>query len=708
MIEDAKLRELFRAESEEHLQRLDDALLQLEKAPADQHLLEEAFREAHSMKGAARMLGLSAIQAPAHRLEDQFNAARRGTPPLDAAAIKRMSAELADIRQLTLAALAAGAQRERAAAPAQESPAQPVAAPEPGAAPLAQFHIESVRVDTRKLDALLTHAGELTVTKTRVAHRLAEIDTLIELAEDWGRRQSGRRADADSLNRPVQLEPLLARLRAGLTEDSSRLDTIAGELESGIRLARLLPLATVFRLFPRLVHDLGDEQGKEVALAIEGEDTNADKRILEEIKDPLMHLLRNAVDHGIEPPQAREAAGKPRAGTVRIKASQTASSVTIEISDDGRGLDEEAIRRAAARQGLADAEALAAMGTEQVQSLIFAPGMSTAGFVTDVSGRGVGMGVVRANVDRLKGSIRLRSAPGKGTDISIVLPVTLATVRVLIVEVNGHPYGLPAECVQVMKLVAPADVFMVEGLQALLHQGKPVSVARLGDLLELPQAKPENPRDKNDKHDKAAAQPCVLLSLGGEPFGVFVDALIDEQEVVLKPQSALLERVRNVAGATILDSGEICMVLNPQDLLASMRKGAAPLAAPEAAQAAGERKRILLAEDSITTRTQETRILESAGYAVVAASDGLEAWNKLATQAFDAVVTDVMMPNLDGLGLAERIRREAKYAELPIILVTSLSTEADKRRGLEAGANAYLVKTAFDQQILLDCLERLI
>ncbi|MFH1603774.1 MAG: response regulator, partial [Pseudomonadota bacterium] len=196
--------------------------------------------------------------------------------------------------------------------------------------------------------------------------------------------------------------------------------------------------------------------------------------------------------------------------------------------------------------------------------------------------------------------------------------------------------------------------------------------------------------------------------LGGEHFGVFVDALLDEQEVVLKPQSELLERVRNVAGATILDSGEISMVLNAQDLLASMRKGTLGAAAPETAGAAEIKKAILLAEDSIVTRTQETRILENAGYEVVATADGLQAWNKLATRAFDAVVTDVMMPNLDGLGLAERIRREPRYAGMPIILVTSLASDEDKKRGLEAGANAYLTKPAFDQKVLLDCLERLI
>ncbi len=707
MIEDTKLRELFKAESEEHLQHLDDALLRLEKTPTDRALLEDAFREAHSLKGAARMLGLTSIQTPAHRLEDELNAARHGAQALDAEMLARMTVDLGEIRRLALEAVAEGGAKLPDATLPQKVMPEPELT-EPGVASSAPFRIESVRVDTRKLDALMTHAGELTVTRMRVARRLTDIDALIDLAEEWARREAAHRLGADAgatLERLDRMGALLARLRTGISEDSTRLDFIAGELESGIRLVRLLPLSNVFRLFPRLVHDLGQEQGKEVELVIEGEETNADKRILEEIKDPLMHMLRNAVDHGIEPSQAREQAGKARTGVVRIKASQTANSVAIEVSDDGRGLDEAAIRRAAVKRGLASEEGLAAMSSAQIRSLIFTPCMSTVGFVTDVSGRGVGMSVVRANVERLKGSIQLQSTPGKGTSISILLPVTLATVRVLIVEINGHPYGLPAECVQVLRMVPAADVFTVEGRNAVLHQGRSVSVARLADLLELPQA-----AGGAKARNAPAASPCVLLSVGGEPFGVFVDALLDEQEVVLKPQSALLERVRNVAGATILDSGEICMVLNAQDLLGSMRKGAAPAAAPDAeAVAAAERKKaILLAEDSIVTRTQEARILENAGYEVVTATDGLDAWNQLATRAFDAVVTDIIMPNLDGLGLAEKIRRESRYAELPIILVTSLASDDDKKRGLEAGANAYITKPAFDQQVLLDCLERLI
>jgi two-component system chemotaxis sensor kinase CheA len=716
MIEDAALRELFRAESEEHLQHLDDALLQLEKTPTDQPLLEEAFREAHSLKGAARMLGLIAIQTPAHQLEDQLNAARRNTAPINAGLLAQMTLTLNEIRALTRVALARGEAQERSAQSAPTGSAEPIMpvavapAPLPVQAkaaparapevPTAPYQIESVRVDTKRLDALLTHASELAVTSTRFAQRLADVDALIDLHEDGTRNRRAPSTLAATQQR-TRLDATLARLRADFSEDSARLHTIADELDSGIRRIRLLPLSNVFRLFPRLVHDLGQEQGKAVELVIEGEETNADKRILEEIKDPLMHMLRNAVDHGIEPTAERVRAGKPETGSVKIRASQSADSIVIEVSDDGRGLDQEAIKHAALQRSLTSQDALDAMSPEQIHALIFAAGMSTASRVTEVSGRGVGMSVVSANVQRLKGTVALASTPGQGTRFTITLPQTISTLRVLLVGVNGHAYGLPLQCVQSLRTLTAQDVFTLEGHSAILHQAQPILAAGLANLLELPGAKSAGPSNG------------VVFSVGGDSFGVFVDALLGEQEVMLKPQSALLERVRNVAGATVLGNGEICMVLNEQDLAASIRQGAAAaLATPAPAAAATpvtkKARSILLAEDSPTMLAQELRILEGAGYEVVSAVDGQQAWTKLATRTFDAVVTDVLMPNLDGLGLAARIRSDARYAALPIILLTSLSSDEDKRRGLNAGADAYLTKSAFDQQVLLDCLSRLI
>lgn len=709
MIADKELRSLFKIESEERLQHLDSGLLRLEKTPSDQALLEDLFREAHSLKGAARMLGLTEIQTLAHQLEDALGAAKKGEAALQAEAVASMNQTLEAIRRLVQIEIG-----ETAASEVQNAELPPASQPKVEAAPAIPqppvpkpeaFRIETIRVDPKKLDALLTQAGELTVTKIRIARRLAEMDELLDYCEEWGR--SAHAGQADAAGQIAQkLEPLqgmLSHLRGGAYEDSARLDFIADQLESGIRTMRLLPMSTLFVLFPRLVHDLAKEQNKEVELVVEGEETVADKRVLEEMKDPLMHMLRNAIGHGIESPKQRAQAGKPRSGTIRLKASQTPAGIVIEVSDDGRGLDLDEIKRTALKHGMHSEDELAGMSAAQMQSLILVSGFSTAGFVTDVSGRGVGLDVVRNNVERLKGTLQIESAPGKGLTLRAQLPVSLATARVLVIAANGHRYALPVEHVQFSRKVQLRALYPMEGRPAVTLDGQAISVAWLMELLGIAASAPKPPA-----RGSQSASICVVLTVGEERFGLMVDELLDELEVVLKPQGKLLKRVRNVSGATILETGEVCMVLNPHDLLKTLRKtsvAAAPVAAAEAAPA---KKVLLLAEDSITTRTQEKRILEGAGYEVVTAVDGMDAYNKLGTRSFDAVVSDIQMPNMTGLALTEKIRADRKYAELPIILVTALASEEDQRRGLEAGANAYIAKPSFDQQVLLECLAHLI
>jgi two-component system chemotaxis sensor kinase CheA len=703
LIQDPALRSLFKTESDEHLQRLDEVLLRLEQAPAELPLVEEAFREAHSMKGAARMLGLKTILALTTRLEGSLNLARQGKLALNRDSITQMLREIDAIRRHVGEATGAGP-----AAPAPPPPsAQPPEPPQVAVPPAPTFdppvsRIESVRIDTRKLDELMTHAGELVVMRTRVSQRLGEIDALADDLEAAVR--SLPEAHAAALGLILQS---LGHLRGTYAEDGARLETLSHALEGIVQQIRMLPFAHVLKQFPRMVHDLAHEQGKPIELRIEGEDTLADKRILEEIKDPLMHILRNAIDHGIEAPEQRQAAGKPPGGRITIGVSHAAGRVVIVVGDDGRGLDLDRIRATARQRGLASDEALAAMSTEQLQALILLPGFSTKCFVTDVSGRGVGMDVVRVNIERLKGTLDIESTAGHGTRFTIRVPVTLATMRVLLVEVGGFQYGLPTDSVGVSRIVAPAGIFTREGRNVVLYRGAPVPVVRLADLLGIPAAPAPSPAAATE-----AGTPCVFLTVGKESFGVLVDAMLGEQHMILKPKSPLLNGVRNVLGASILSTGEICTVLAPGDLLASLPGGTAtaPVApvAPRQAQGGERKKLILLAEDSITTRAQEVRILEGAGYEVVAATDGLDAYGKLGSRHFDAVVSDINMPRLDGLQLAEKIRAIPEYANLPIILVTSLSSDEDKRRGLEIGANAYITKPEFDQSILLECLERLV
>jgi two-component system chemotaxis sensor kinase CheA len=476
------------------------------------------------------------------------------------------------------------------------------------------------------------------------------------------------------------------------------LETTVNTLEEQVHAARLLPLSTLFALFPRMVRDLAKQQGKEVDLVIEGGEISVDKRILEEMKDPLMHILRNALDHGIERPAERERQGKPRGSVVRLRALREGSGVMLEVSDDGRGLDMEAIRQVALKRGLHDATTLATMTAAQLQQLIFLPGFSTSTFVTELSGRGVGLDVVRANVEHLKGDIRIESSPQQGTVMQVRLPLSLATTRLLLAGVGDRLYGLPIEFIHTSRRIREEDIFNLEGRPTIKLDGQPLMAPRLADLLALPAGK------------QRSETVCIVIQVGDARLGLRVDELLGEEEVVTKPLGAPLTRVRNVFGLTILGSGEICAVLNPADLLRSAHKLAAEPAGNKLERAiplVPVKVCILLVEDSALVRAMEKRILEDAGYEVVDAADGLDALNALGRHPFAAVVSDITMPNMDGLTLTARIRQEPRYKNLPVILVTALASDDDKRRGLEVGANAYIPKPSFDQRVLLETLRRL-
>ncbi|MBW4423304.1 MAG: hybrid sensor histidine kinase/response regulator [Nostoc desertorum CM1-VF14] len=759
MIDDEELRDVFKVASEEHLQNLDDGLLHLENHPDDLAVLEALMREAHSLKGDANMLGIKDIGTLAHQIEHVLTQLKQQENPASSlgngttdSPYERLAHAIAAIRKLvheavtgeparvdTFYALAElmGASVGVGGAGEDEgdkgtrgqgdtenekilSAFSTLHTPHSALSTQhsSSYRIETIRVGTRHLDTLMTQAGELTVTKIRIAHRLGEIEAIANLWEEWNRdlftnrfafsrEQQGdvalQRLETfhhHSEKRLEQLGHLVNTLRSSLSEDTTRLEQLSSDLEEGIRTLRLLPFATIFNLFPRMVRDLAQQQGKLVELITEGKDTLADKRLLEEMKDPLMHILRNAIDHGIEPPQERERLGKPTTATIRLKAYQTPTNIVLEISDDGRGLDLDRIKQIAVKRGVCGEEELAAMTPSQIQALIFAPGFSTAPLVTEVSGRGVGLDVVKTNVEKLKGTIEVESFPGLGCTLRVNLGITLATAHVLIVQVNQMPYAIPVEFVQTACLIKSEEIFPLEGRDTIIRDSQPISIVQLADLLELP------PMPSGLTQETALS--CIILQVGQAQLGVVVDALVDEQDVVIKPQSQLLKRVRNVSGATILGTGDVCMVLNPQDLVKSARSRSQSISSTHTRQLASTKPTVLLVEDSIATRTQEKRILETAGYQVITAVDGLDGLNKLRSHTVDAVVSDVQMPNLDGLGLTAKIRQYQEYSELPIILVTSLASDEDKRRGAEAGANAYIIKGSFNQEALLSTLKRLV
>ncbi len=787
-IEDEELRQTFGVASEDHLQKLDAGLLYLETHPQDGAKLDELLREIHSIKGDAAMLGMTDMAQLAHEWEQQLLPVKEGRESFDASLCDRLGEGIKALQQLVQEAVtncpAQLSLLDGLAALRGEAPGRPPtssvssarsssASGGPSEPDEGNYRIDTIRVDTQNLDALMTTAGELTVTKIRIAHRLSEIEEVVAFWEEWAReagntslklshplqdelQKTRQRQEISALGmgdemgngrvegegrfngathsallnfarfqeqnqaRLETLGKLVNRLQTGIAEDTARLETLADDIEEGVRTLRLLPLSTIFNLYPRLVRDLARSQGKEVRLKIIGGDTRADKRILEDMKDPLTHIIRNAIDHGIESPEERKQRGKPSTATITLRGYQTASTIAIEVSDDGRGLEMEKIKKTALKNEVVSPTELEAMTPGQIQNLIFMPGFSTRSFVTEVSGRGVGLDVVRANVERLKGSVHVVSKPGQGCSISLQLGTTLATAHVLLLEVQHiyheatgttlprQSYALPVEFVQTAVMIAPDDIFSLEGRETILYDSQPISVVHLADILELP--------INSEMQQAQKSLACILLKVGEDWLGVLVDRLIDEQDAILKPQSKLLKRVRNVSGATILGTGEVCMVLNPVDIIKSVRgvHRRATQVVDAFANVEGTlrsetaKQTLLLVEDSITTRTQEKRILEAAGYEVVTAVDGVDGYNKLRSGQFDAVVSDIQMPNLDGLELTARIRTHPDYSELPIILVTSLATDEDRRRGAEAGANAYITKSSFNQDVLVETLQRLI
>jgi two-component system, chemotaxis family, sensor kinase CheA len=424
----------------------------------------------------------------------------------------------------------------------------------------------------------------------------------------------------------------------------------------------------------------------------------------------LMHLLRNAIDHGIETPTERQQNGKLPAATLMIQVRQTGSQTTIEILDDGRGLDLQRIKATAIKRGLHTKAELDSMSVERIQSLIFASGFSTRTRVTELSGRGVGLDIVRTNIERVKGSVDVESTPDRGCTFRIVLSHAIGSSQVMMVDVRDQTYAIPVEFVDRMLLVNKAEIFALGGTPTTQINGQTITVAWLADLLSLPAIAPNSP---GEIARTSSSVSCLLLRAGRQQLALLVDRIEDRQLVTIESPHPLLKNVPNIAGSTILGTGEICLVLNPLDLFTTAA-GGNPLLPKVVAKTVAERSpttqspAVLLVEDSLVIRTQMTRILKGAGYRVTTANDGMEGWEQLQAGQFDLVVSDVEMPRWGGLQLTTEIRNHAEYQHLPVVLVTTLSESADRDRGLQAGANAYLTKGDFDQQLLLDTLNRLI
>ncbi len=730
-----KLREAFRIEAREHLQALSEGLLEVEKSGTGEQrrreVVEVIFREAHSLKGAARSVNHAAIESICQALESIFATWKKDGVHAGAAAFDTLSRAIDLIHGLL--AEKSGAAQQVVAVVQQlrslESGAEkmPGAAPSvPETAPVAEMPLthalsDTIRIATAKMDTLLLQTEEMIGVKNAVRQHAAGLQAAGQMMETWRKEWARTEPDfqrtrfaADRSNTgPARIYDFLEWNQSYLSSLENKLDDLAKCATSDARMISgmvddlldeakrlvMLPFATLLDFFPKQVRDLARDQGKQVDLVVRGREVEIDKRILEQMKDPFVHLVRNAIDHGIESPDARAARNKPARGLLTIAVSQLdAGKVEIVVSDDGHGIDVEKLKAAAVKNGLISVDEAARREDREALALIFQSGVSTSAQITEISGRGLGMAIVREKIEKLGGRVEVENQPKRGTAFRIVLPVTLATFKGLLVRCGGQQFILPIANVERVMRMTREQIMSVEKRETISWSGGAISLFRLDAVLGIP------------RFETAAGKflQIVILNAGEARMAFVVDEVLHEEEVLVKPLQKPLVRVRNIAAATVLGSGRTVLILNVPDLLQSAvaSDGAVIAAAP--ASFSAKAKSVLVVDDSVTSRMLLKNIMEAAGYDVKAAVDGADAMSALRTQAFDLVVSDVEMPRMNGFELTAKIRADKRLAEIPVVLVTALESREHRERGIDAGANAYIVKSSFEQSNLLDVARRLL
>ncbi|MBC6625082.1 hybrid sensor histidine kinase/response regulator [Pseudomonas sp.] len=747
---DASLLELFSLEADAQTQVLSAGLLALERNPTQADQLEACMRAAHSLKGAARIVGVDAGVSVAHVMEDCLVSAQEGRLYLQPEHIDALLQGTDLLMRIATPGNDVGPADIEAYVALMErllDPSQPIATPAPKPEPIPAPRVDALllepelepapplgsdaprqnkrmteggervlRVTAERLNSLLDLSSKSLVETQRLKPYLASLQRLKRIQSNSLRALDALDGQLKSLDLNLEAQEALADTRRLLSEAQALLAEKNAELDefgwqAGQRAQVLYDTALACRMRPfadvlagqvRMVRDLGRSLGKQVRLEIEGEKTQVDRDVLEKLEAPLTHLLRNAVDHGIETPEQRVLAGKPAEGLIRLRASHQAGLLVLELSDDGNGVDLERLRGTIVDRHLSPVETALRLSEEELLTFLFLPGFSLRDKVTEVSGRGVGLDAVQHMVRQLRGAVVLEQTAGQGSRFHLEVPLTLSVVRSLVVEVGEEAYAFPLAHIERMCDLAPDDIVQLEGRQHFWHEGRHVGLVAASQLLQRPPG--QNPSD---------TLKVVVIRERDAVYGIAVERFIGERTLVVLPLDDRLGKVQDISAGALLDDGSVVLIVDVEDMLRSVDKllntGRLERIARRSQQTTeAPRKRVLVVDDSLTVRELQRKLLLNRGYEVAVAVDGMDGWNALRSEDFDLLITDIDMPRMDGIELVTLLRRDSRLQSLPVMVVSYKDREEDRRRGLDAGADYYLAKASFHDDALLDAVVELI
>ncbi len=714
-LSDFSMEELFRAEAEGQCRVLSESLLAVEKAADPAALLESLMRSAHSLKGAARIIGLDQAVHVAHAMEECFVQAQKVNMAPDAATIDVL------LHGVDLLAKLAGVSvgevppsevqdfvRSCQNPPPRVGKEGGKKATNPPPAEAVAEERRDIRIDAERLDSLVGLAGQALVAAQVGNKELLGARGLLRQLQSLLSQTQAASSEARRSALLTQAMALAAQGQSTLVEDFERKDVqarrmvnLCNRIYNETLACRLRPFGDITSGLHRLARDLARSLGRELTFEISGEDTEVDRDLLDRLDGPLSHLIRNALDHGLEIPEEREKAGKSRNGTLRISARHHAGWLVIAVSDDGKGLNFTQIKEVIVDRGLASAEHVDEMLESELLEFLLLPGFSLRKQVTEVSGRGVGLDAVRAMVYGAGGSLRLARSEQGGFLCEIILPVSLSLVRALVAEISGDYFAFPLTRVERVLEVQPQDIHAAAGRQHIFLNEERIEVLSAAQALELDTAESETPGTS-----------LIIVHGPQGRLGLAVDRFIGQKELSIQRLDSHLGRMQDVSATALLEDGEPVVVIDVNDLAITATNFSSgsryrPLATDAGRQVANVR-RILVADDSLTVRELERKLLASRGYLVETAIDGSDAWNALRGGSYDLLVTDIDMPRMDGIELTRLIRGDARLRDLPIVIVSYKDREEDKSRGLEAGADFYLPKSSYQDESLLHAVQELI